>query len=59
VAKSTEEVINKFEEFNKNRFENIPGLRKLIIASMDIEKFYPNILSEESAKLAKLGDGRG
>ena len=53
VAKSTEEVISKFEEFNKNRFEKTPGLRKLIIASMDIEKFYPNILSEESAAIIR------
>ena len=53
VAKSTEEVIHKFEEFNKGRIEKFPGLKKLIISSMDIEKFYPNILSEESAKIVR------
>ena len=50
VAKSTEEVINKFEEFNRSRFEKVPELKNIIIASMDIEKFYTNIISEESAK---------
>ena len=39
VSKSTEEVINKFEEYNKNRFEKFPGMRRLIIASMDIKNF--------------------
>ena len=50
VAKSTEEVIDKFEEYNRSRFDMIPGLRNIIVASMDIEKFYPSILSKESAK---------
>jgi hypothetical protein len=36
VAKSTEEVLNKIETFNKIRLEKIPVLKKLIIASMDI-----------------------
>ena len=53
AAKSTEEVLNKIETFNKNRLENNPGLKKLIIASMDVEKFYPNILSEKSAKIIR------
>ena len=50
VAKSKEEIINKFEEFNRSRFEKVPELNDIIIASMDIEKFYTNIISEESAK---------
>ena len=53
VAKSTEEVLNKIETYNKRRFEKIPGLKKLIIASMDIEKFYPSIISEKSAKIIR------
>ena len=53
VAKSTEEVIHKFVEFNKNRFERFHGFKKLIIASTDIEKFYPSILSEESAAIIR------
>ena len=43
VVKSTEELINKFEEFNESRFKNNMALKKLIIASMDIEKCYPSI----------------
>ena len=53
VSKSTEEVLNKFELFNSRRLETNFGLRKLIIASMDIEKFYTNILSAESAKIIR------
>ena len=53
VAKSTEEVLSKFEEFNKTRMERVPGIKKLIVGSMDIEKFYPNILSEESADIVR------
>ena len=53
VAKSTEEVLNKIEEFNKRRIENNLGNKKLIIASMDIEKFYNNIISEKSAKIIR------
>ena len=49
VAKSTEEVLNKF---NKTRLQN-PRLRKLIIASMDVEKGYPSILSIDSAKIVR------
>ena len=53
VSKSTEEVLNKIESYNKRRFERIPGLRRLIIGSMDIEKYYPSILSEQSAKIIR------
>ena len=53
VSKSTEEVLNKFEMFNKGRLEATPGLRKLIIASMDIEKYYPSILSKPSARIIR------
>ena len=51
VSKSTEEVLNKIEEFNKTRSGR--KLRKIIIASMDIEKCYPNILSKESAGIIR------
>ena len=40
VSKSTEELLNKSEEFNKTRLGRVK-LKKLIIASMDIEKWYP------------------
>ena len=54
VAKSTEEVIEKIEKYNKRRLIENPKLMKLIMASMDIEKFYPNILSEPSAKIIRI-----
>ena len=53
VAKSTEEVLNKFEIFNKRRLKITPKLKNLIIASMDVEKYYPNILSAQSAKIIR------
>ena len=53
VSKSTEEVLNKFETFNKRRLDIDFGLRKLIVASMDIEKCYQNILSAGSAKIIR------
>ena len=33
--------------------ERFPGIKKLIVGSMDIEKFYPNILSEKSADIVR------
>ena len=53
VSKSTEEVLNKFEMYNKRRLQSNPGIRNLIVASMDIEKYYPNILSDKSAKIIR------
>ena len=53
VARSTEEVLNKLEMFNNRRFKITPKLKKLIIASMDIEKYYPSILSKESALIIR------
>ena len=53
VSKSTEEVLNKIERYNRERFEKNPGLKKLIIASMDIEKFFPSILSRNSARIIR------
>ena len=54
VAKSTEEVLNKIEVFNKKRLDIKPTLKRLIIASMDIEKYYPSILSAKSAKIIRM-----
>ena len=39
VAKSTEEVLNKFEQFNNRRLEINPKLKKLIIATI-LPKYY-------------------
>ena len=54
MAKSTEEVIEKIEMYNKRKLLENPKLMKLKMASMDIEKFYPNILSEPSAKIIRI-----
>ena len=53
VIKSTEEALNKIENFNKSRLTRRQNLKKMIIASMDIEKYYPNILSLQSAKIIR------
>ena len=37
----------------QERLENNLGNKKLVIASMDIEKFYNNIISEKSAKIVR------
>ena len=50
VVKSTEEMLNKFEVYNDKRKQLGLGTKKLIIGSMDIDKFYPNIIAEKSAK---------
>ena len=39
--------------YNKRRLQANPGIRNLIVASMDIEKYYPNILSDKSAKIIR------
>ena len=51
--KSIEEVINKIETYNKRRMEDNLGDKKIIIASMDIEKFYNNIISGKSSKIIR------
>ena len=33
--------------------ETNPAIKKLIIAPMDVEKYYPNILSDKSAKIIR------
>ena len=53
VATSTEEVLDKIEEYNKTRMKKKLNLKKIIIASMDVEKCYPNILSLESAQIIR------
>ena len=46
-------MLNKFEEFNKTRVERGLDKKKIVIASMDIDKFYPNIIAENSAKTVR------
>ena len=50
VCKSTEEMLYKFDQFNKRRNAVSPKMRKLIIGSMDIEKWYPNTIPKPTAK---------
>ena len=49
VSKSTEETIAKIEQYNKNRKNLETGGKKVIIGSMDVEKWYPNMIAEPSA----------
>ena len=50
VSKSTEEFLAKVEEYNKTRTEINPNNEKVVIGSMDIEKWYPSTIAEPSAK---------
>ena len=50
VSKSTEETIAKIEEFNKNRNKLETNGKKVIIGSMDVEKWYPSMIAQPSAK---------
>ena len=53
VCKSVEELLGKFEEYNKNRVENGHGEENIIVGSMDIEKWYPKTKPIPSAKTIK------
>ena len=50
IGDNAEEVLNKIEMYSKERLENDLGQKKIVIASMDIEKFYNNILAERVPK---------
>ena len=54
VSKSTEETIAKLEDYNSKRIDlNVNSVKtnlKVIIGSMDIDKWYPSTKSEPSAK---------
>ena len=50
VSKSTEETIAKIEEYNKGRNKLKTNGRKIIIGSMDVEKWYPNMIAKPSAE---------
>ena len=53
VCKSTEEVLSRSENYNKNRVKNGFHEGKMIIASMDIKKWYPSQLTKPSAKVIR------
>jgi hypothetical protein len=50
ASKSTEETIAKIEEYNKNRDALIGDNKNVVIGSMDVEKWYPSMIAEPSAK---------
>ena len=53
VSKSTEETLNKVENYNKNRDDLVKEGDKIIVGSMDIVKWYPNIVPESNAKIIR------
>ena len=51
VCKSTEEMIYHFEKYNKERVEKGYDKKEMVLGSMDIEKWYNNVLAEPSARI--------
>ena len=52
-CKSTEELLNKFEEYNRTRIQNGFASKNVIIASMDINKWYPSMKTRPMTKEIK------
>ena len=50
VCKSTEGLVNKFETYNNDRVEKEFHEKNVIIASMDIKKWFPSTLARPSGK---------
>ena len=53
VCKSTEEMLYKFDKYNKERHTSKSKGKKLVIGSMDIEKWYPNQIPAPTGKCIK------
>ena len=53
VSKSTEETLAKVEKYNKERDEANADEEKVIVGSLDIDKWYPNTIAEPSAKVIR------
>ena len=53
VCKSTEELLSIFEAYNKDRVKEGFHQKKMILGSMDIEKWYPSTLIKPSAEVMK------
>ena len=51
--KSVEELLNKFEEYNKARVHNGYANKNIFIASMDIDKWFPSMKNRPMAKEIK------
>ena len=52
-CKSSEELLNKFEEYNHRRIQNGYSSRNVIIASMDIDKWFPTMKIRPMTKEVK------
>ena len=53
-VKSTEEMLASFSEYNKSISDKKKNLRCKVIASMDINSFYPSLNADQVAKVAKI-----
>ena len=53
VCKSTEELLSRLEQYNRDRIKNGFDKEKMILASMDIKKWYPSTIARPSAKVIK------
>jgi hypothetical protein len=52
-CKSTEELLCKFEEYNEMRIQKNYNSKNIIVASMDIDKWFPSIKTRQVAKEIK------
>ena len=50
--RNTEELLRKFKDFNQS--VSPEGISNRVIASMDIEQFYPSIDPERAANVARI-----
>ena len=53
VCKSTEEILYKFDKYNKERLKLNQKDKKMMVGSMDIEKWYANTIPVPTAKCIK------
>ena len=51
TCKNLEELLHSIEKYNEKRIENGDNRKKMVIGSMDIIKWYPNIIAEPAAKI--------
>ena len=51
-VKSTEEILHKFDKYNEKYKMN--DFQNKVVLSMDIKKFYPSIVPEKAADIARI-----
>ena len=49
-CKSTEELLSKFEEYNRTRIVDDNGSKNIFVASMDIDKWFPSMKNRPMTK---------